>query len=45
MAMKSTVKKDRELKCLKGSISYDNKEESVGRDRLKGLGSWSSNEV
>lgn len=44
-AMKSVVKKDMELKRLKSSINYDNKKGSVGMDRLKGRGSWSSNEA
>lgn len=44
-AVKSTMKRDRELKHLKSSINYDNKEGSVGRDRLKGRRSWTSNEA
>lgn len=45
IALKSTAKKNRELKHLKCSINYDNKEGGVGRDKLKGRGSWSSNET
>lgn len=40
-ALKSTVKRDRELNCLKSFINYDN-EGSVGRYRLKGRGARSS---
>lgn len=44
-ALKSAVKKDRELKRLKCSINYDNKEGSVGRDRLNGRAFYSSHEA
>lgn len=45
MALKSAVKRDKELKRLKSSINYDNKEGSVGRERLKGKGILFFNET
>lgn len=35
-AMKSAVRKERELKRLECSINYDNKKGTLGRDRAKG---------
>lgn len=34
----NSEKRDREFKHLKSFINYDNKEWSVGRERLKGKG-------
>lgn len=45
MALKSAIKWDRELNRLQSSINYDNNEGSLGRDRLKGRGAWSSYEA
>ncbi|XP_040988756.1 uncharacterized protein LOC121236396 [Juglans microcarpa x Juglans regia] len=44
-AMKSAVRKERELKRLECSINYDNKEGTSGRDRSKGRDSIFVNEA